>query len=230
MAWTPGTRAFIQRAEAYRARGQTKEAVETCLRGLENRPDFLFGRFVLSKCYLEAGRIEEAEGELKRVIAGVEECFPAYTLLGETYLREGAPDKAMEVLRRALVFFPGDEKIKQKMAAVEMDLISREVPSPPGGVSREGHQTTPEEKPVRTAIQTDTLAEICIKQGHLSKAIAIYQEILVKDPKNQVVREKLAGLRKQVKDKQRIIAHKKVINILGQWLAAVSSAGTSPPS
>lgn len=217
---------FIHQAEAYRLRGQHEEAIEVCLKGLEKRPDFLPGRLILGKCYFEAGKNEEGKVELERVVAEMEKCLPAYSLLGRAYLKEGSLDKALEVLRRALHFFPRDEGLRKEVAALEMSRIRREG-LPPSPIFPEEPGTAREEKPFKTVIGTDTLAEIYAQQGHLDKAISIYQKILAREPENTTAREKFDVLRKQVEQKRKAMSRKRVINILERWLNAASSKGTS---
>jgi cytochrome c-type biogenesis protein CcmH/NrfG len=73
------------------------------------------------------------------------------------------------------------------------------------------------------AIQTDTLAEIYIKQGHLDRALSVYQDILARDPQNAAAREKFESLKERMVEKEREESRQKVQARLEKWLTVVSS-------
>jgi GrpB-like predicted nucleotidyltransferase (UPF0157 family) len=80
-----------------------------------------------------------------------------------------------------------------------------------------------EDLSAKVAIQTDTLAEIYIKQGHLDRAFSVYQDILARDPQNAAAREKFESLKERIAKKEREETRKKVQARLEKWLTAVSS-------
>ena len=82
----------------------------------------------------------------------------------------------------------------------------------------------------KAVIQTDTLAEIYIKQGHLDRAISVYEEILSREPENAGVKEKYESLKKRMEKDRQAEARKKVQAKLERWLAVVSPRGGSTPS
>ena len=77
-------------------------------------------------------------------------------------------------------------------------------------------------KTARLAIQTDTLAEIFIKQGKPEKALAIYGKILGQDPQNEAVRQKFEALQKKIGKKTDSAAREKMIAKLEKWLEKVA--------
>jgi pentatricopeptide repeat protein len=91
-------------------------------------------------------------------------------------------------------------------------------------------KTVEAEKAAPTAFQTDTLAEIYIKQGRLDRALSVYQEILAREPENALVWEKVDALRKRVEGDQKVASQKKMLSHLEQWLAAVSRKDDSTPT
>ncbi len=221
--------AFVQQAEMYRSRDQLGKAIEACLWGLEERPDFLLGHLLLGRCYLEAGRNEEAKRELERVVSAIEQCLPAYTLLGQAYLKEGSVDQALEFLRRTVNLFPGDEGLRLKAAALERGGRARPC-TQPAGSDEQPLQERIEETSAKAVMYTDTLAEIYIKQGHLNKALSIYGEILFKDPRNAEVRKKVEALKKKVSRDQERRSRKGAIASLERWLKAASLKGVERPA
>jgi len=55
----------------------------------------------------------------------------------------------------------------------------------------------------KNGIISATLAEIYLEQGYLEKAIAIYDQLLLKEPDNESYKAKLASLKKAFKEKNK---------------------------
>lgn len=220
---------FSQLAEAYRLQGRYEEAIDTCRKGLWKNPDALRGRLILGRCYLEKGMVAEAKGELEKVAEGIEECLSVYKLLSQVYLQEKNIDRALEVLRKSLYFPAEEDKPKRGMTPLELDLPQQKIkpalaPTPPDSqedIAEERKSFT--EKAAKEAIQTDTLAEIYIKQGHPEKALSIYKDILYREPENIQVKEKYETLQKRLDAERRAASRQRIINRLERWLAVVSS-------
>jgi hypothetical protein len=96
--------------------------------------------------------------------------------------------------------------------------------------SGEMEKTGEAEKSAPTAFQTDTLAEIYIKQGHPDRALVVYQEILAREPENNAIREKVDALKKRLEGDRKVASQKKMLSHLEEWLAAVSRKDDSTPS
>ncbi|MBP1711953.1 MAG: hypothetical protein H6Q42_156 [Deltaproteobacteria bacterium] len=221
----PAERFFVVQAEKLRVQNQLEEAIAVLKEGLKKNPNYLPARLLLGRCYLEREMPEEAKIELEEVAAIIEECLPVYKFLSRVYVHERKDvDKALEAVRRAL-YFTSQEVSKKKPAPFEMDLIfpaSKEslgVP-PPGSDAEEPNKTALEAriKSARLAIQTDTLAEIFIKQGKPEKALGIYGKILDQDPQNEAVRQKFEALQKRIEKKSDPAAREKMIAKLEKWL------------
>jgi predicted Zn-dependent protease len=230
---------FIQEAESLRLQGKYDEAIQTCRDGLKKMPDALLGRLLLGRCYLETGRIVEARKELERVAQVVEECLPVYKLLSKVYLEEKDVEKALEVLRKTLYFPPAEEGLPKKVTPLEMEMLHRgsrppfatppafQQPSqaPQSPVTEEKKTVAEEEIPAKPPIPTDTLAEIYITQGHLDRALEVYQDILAKDPENAAVREKCESLKNRIIRGQKTESGREVQKKLEKWLEVISSKG-----
>jgi hypothetical protein len=229
---------FVRSAETLRLQGKYDEAIQACKEGLEEMPDALPGRLLLGRCYLEKGMIAEARRELEMVAQVVEECLPVYKLLSKVYLEEKDVDKALEGLRKTLYFPAPEEGKSPKVTPLEMGLLHRgsrppfSTPPPFQKPAQPSQPPAPEEKPEereeeeeasQPPIPTDTLADIYLKQGHLDRALGVYQDILDKDPQNAGVKEKYEALRKRIDKVQKAEAGKKVRASLEKWLAVVSS-------
>ena len=248
--WVPDSSIFTQMAESLRLQGRTEEAIETLRKGLEKMPDSLPGRLLLGRCYLEKGMIPEAKVELEIVARGVEECLSVYKMLSQVYLEEKDVDKALEVLRKTLYFQTAEEAVARKVTPLEMGLLHRSPhppfvtppilaghpasPPPPAPAPEPPRETSQprseEEKPAKAGIETGTLAEIYLQQGHLDRALSVYQEILGREPENTGVREKYEALKKRIEKEKEAEGRKKVQGRLESWLEAVSSTEKPGPS
>lgn len=63
----------------------------------------------------------------------------------------------------------------------------------------------------KNGIVSATLAEIYLEQGYLEKAIAIYDQLLQKEPGNEAYRTKLASLKKTFKEKNKSSLFKRIL-------------------
>lgn len=228
---------FIQEAESLRLQKKYDQAIQTCQEGLKKTPEALSGKLILGRCYLESGRILEARKELEMVAQIVEECLSVYKILAQVYLEEKNVDKALEALRKTLLFPGAEEGPAKKVTPLEMALLHRGGSRPPfaappafqmeppkAAVEPAEIKMPPEEDPsAKVAIQTDTLAEIYIKQGHLDRAFSVYQDILARDPQNTAAREKSESLKRQMAKKEQEETRQKVQGRLEKWLTVVSS-------
>ena len=254
----PDAGVFVPMAESLRLQGHYDEAIATLKGGLEKRPDVLPGRLLLGRCYLEKGMFSEAKEELEWVAKEIEECLSVYKMLSQVYLQEKDVDKALEVLRKILFFQTAEEAITRKVTPLEMGLLNRgshppfitspvpSVPPSPFGVPPASPPATPpapppepnqesrvgqeEEGGGQAPIQTDTLAEIYVRQGRLDRALAVYQEILGREPENTAARGKYEALRKRMEKDRQAEAGKKVQAKLEGWLAVLASREESTPS
>jgi len=242
---------FVQMAESLRLQGRYEEAIETLKSGLGKRPDSLPARLLLGRCYLEKSMFAEAKEELEMVARGIEECLPVYKMLSQVYLQEKDVDRALEVLRKTLYFQTAEEGLSKKVSPLEMGLLRGShppfvTPPPPSAVppsappaarpaspqeaAREEGGVKEGEEGAKAVIQTDTLAEIYIKQGHLDRALAVYEEILFREPENAGVKEKYESLKERMEKDRQAEARKKVQAKLERWLVVVSPRADSAPS
>lgn len=236
-----GEEVFLQTAESLRLLGEYAQAIQTLNEGLGKRPDCLPGRLLLGRCYLEHGMIPEAKVQLESVAKVLEECLPVYKMLSQVYIQEKDVDRALEVLRKTL-YFP-EEGGPKKITPLELGLqrgarppfaappmMTGAPPNPPSDPSPK-EKTAPEKGPEGKApIQTDTLAEIYLKQGHLDRALSVYEEILTREPENTIIREKRDSLQKRAeKENRRAESRKKVQAELEGWLSTLASRKDPPP-
>jgi len=63
----------------------------------------------------------------------------------------------------------------------------------------------------KNGIVSATLAEIYLEQGYPEKAIAIYDQLLQKDPGNVTYKAKLASIKKTLKEKNKSFLFKRIL-------------------
>jgi hypothetical protein len=56
-----------------------------------------------------------------------------------------------------------------------------------------------------------TLADIYLEQGYLDKAIEIYERLVRKEPENNFYKQRLSSLKKDLKEKQKGSAFKRIL-------------------
>jgi tetratricopeptide (TPR) repeat protein len=64
----------------------------------------------------------------------------------------------------------------------------------------------------RNNILSATLADIYLEQGYLEKAIEIYGKLARREPENEFYRRRLAALKKEMKEKSKAPAFRKILS------------------
>ncbi len=178
LAKDPASLAFAALADLYRKAGRTREAIALCRDGLERYPHYTTARLILAKAYLTEGKREDALTELSRVVAQSPNDVQAHRLLADLYRRRGALDLAARHLDRVVGLDPGDRE-----AARLRDLLrSGGAPSETSGLRKILEDDT---------FITVSFAAICLEQGLMEDAAAIFLRILKRDPDNLSAREGL---------------------------------------
>lgn len=93
----PGSRVFSRLADAYREEGNLSKAIDICLDGLRNHPDYVTGRLILGRCYMDQENFDKAIEELKKICSVDRQNRVAIKLLAEIYSQKGQDRKADEL-------------------------------------------------------------------------------------------------------------------------------------
>lgn len=185
----PDSLVFAPLADAYRKQGSLEEAFNVCKRGLAKHPTYTSARVVLGRIYQEKGSREEAAAEFKKVLEIDPENLMAHSLLGAIYIQKGDYQSAIEEYQKVLTLNPDDEETQGSLKQA-IERAAGEQKSPPPSKKE---TSVPEKKtPAKESTATLTIAELYLKQGHLDKAVEVYQELLANDPQNLMVRQKLS--------------------------------------
>ena len=127
----PASIAFAQLAEELRRSGSLQEAVDVSLAGLAIHPSYLSARVTLGRALLELDRLDQAQTELERVLAGAPENLAARRGLGEIFNRRGRSDEALTHYRLALALAPNDPDLEENVAALSRQLQRHPIAAPP---------------------------------------------------------------------------------------------------
>ena len=201
-------RGFLQLAEEHRKRGRHTEAIAVCLEGLALHPTLDAARVTLGRAYLEAGQMEAARDTLQEVFDRLPEHHLAGKLLAETRKRLGDLQGAAATCREILRSYPRDREVEALLAAVEQaavpaeppaldpapDYLPEDVASPPlpsPSAVKAVDAATPAR---RDELQTNTLADLYLKQGLVDRALEVYRGMLRQDPGNEPVRLRIREL------------------------------------
>ncbi|MGD2124719.1 MAG: tetratricopeptide repeat protein [Desulfobacteraceae bacterium] len=221
--------------------GQWERVIQECTKALNFHPHDISLRQLLAEAYFETGLVSQAELELEKVTAQINDLISAYKLQAHLYHKERRNEEASRALKVYLAHRPDDQEALDLLEAME---IPKEVPfgeSPPAG--EEGITETPfpaeetaEPVPEITEeeglpeISTSTLAEIYFNQGQIREAIRTYENVLAQNPEDKSSSERLEELKAMLSseplagdkegDKERQ-KKEKTIAVLEAWLANI---------
>lgn len=178
LANAPTSLAFATLADLYRKAGRARDAIALCRDGLRRYPQYATARLILAKAYLSEGDAEGALAELSRVVAQSPDDVQPHRLLADLYRRRGNLDLAARHLDRVVALDPADRE-----AARLRDLLLRgRAPGEGSGLWKILDDDT---------FVTVSFGTLCLEQGLLEEAAAIFLRILRRDPDNLSARERL---------------------------------------
>lgn len=217
----PSSRLFAPLADTYRRNGDLDRAIALLHQGLFHHPDYCSARVLLARCLEGQERWEEAQEEWRKVLNVDRANLVALKSMGEICLLLDRLEESQGWFHRYLEEFPGDEDVRMKLDEVENAVLTRveileETISENGekvsletteegraALSDSGERMVdPEKKTGSTgaavddedSLETITLAEIYAQQGFYERAIDIYGRILVNNPEEKKIRERLEAL------------------------------------
>ena len=120
-------RSAFLRGVSFYARGNLPAAL-TQLQGALRRNSELFPAAVyLGACYAAAGKDLDAIGAWQTALIGESGGSPAlYGLLGDALARTGEHEQAFEILGEGLAAFPGDDRLRRRLAIASAKAGRRE--------------------------------------------------------------------------------------------------------
>ncbi len=186
-AGEPHGRAFGPLAEALRKRGALDEALRVVLEGLSREPGHLPGQLVLSRIRMDQQDWPGAEVALRAALA-IDPSHPG--------VLEGMADLADATGRQGEAS-AWREVLIESHPAEAPPAVSAPPSRASAGVPEEAEPAGQEE-----FILTESLAGLYRRQGHLEKAMEVYEALAGRSPQNEALsarrealREELAGSR-----------------------------------
>jgi tetratricopeptide (TPR) repeat protein len=108
----PQSLVFSRLADEYRKDGNFSKAIEICINGLQNHPDYVTGRIVLGMCYTEQGNHQAAMQELLAAIALDRKNLNAMKLLADLFNRQGNGQTAGDLYHMLSKSDPGNRSLQ----------------------------------------------------------------------------------------------------------------------
>jgi tetratricopeptide (TPR) repeat protein len=225
--------------------GDCKRVVQECIKALNTYPDDIPIRQVLAEAYLETGFLSQAETELGKVTAQIDELVSAYKRLATLYHREKRGEEARKALHVYLAHWPEDQEARELL---EMLRPLPEAPAqepeplaePPAATAEQSATETPdlarEEAEETTTLEreqglpeiaTPTLAELYYSQGQMEEAILTYEKVVEGNPDDQRAAARLAELKAATPPKAAFETDRnrgkkgKMIALLEAWLSNI---------
>ena len=212
---------FARLADGLLQQGEVARAIEVCLRGLRYRPSYTAGHVVMGKCYQAAGHYEEARLAFQRVLQLDDGHLVARWYMGKIALQLGRDDLALKYFEQAHVRDPFSPELIEQIRELKGEEVEEEQDNGPesGGpevisesevfaqalleedveddldtlvTSLKREPKSGGEAPV---IATKTLAELYVSQGLIQEAIAVFEQVIAREPDNEHIIARLDELR-----------------------------------
>jgi tetratricopeptide (TPR) repeat protein len=102
---------FSRLADCYRKKGEIQQAIGVCMQGLQIHPDYVTGRVILGRCYLEQEKLKEATAEFVRVVELDRRNQVAVKMIADLYARQGMKEKAGDLYAYLLRMDPENQSL-----------------------------------------------------------------------------------------------------------------------
>jgi Tfp pilus assembly protein PilF len=214
------SRVFTAEAKELADAGQFGKAIEVLQQGLKKFPKMVSARVLLGEIYFTSGDLALARVELEQVVKTAPDNFAAYRHLAQVYrdlgdthaaakacetvLQANPKDREMKDLLEELLETPAEEKPKAKGKETATKEEAKATPTtvrlsespvidkPPDAHADEEFVPSLESEAEET--DSETLAELYIKQGHRDKGLEVYRRLVEKDPDNMKLHERIMAL------------------------------------
>jgi len=102
----PKSLMFSRLADSYRKSGNVQQAISICLEGLATHPDYITGRILLGRCYLEQEKFNDAIKEFTRVCKIDRRNQITIKMLADIFSKQGMETKAGDLYHLLLKMDP----------------------------------------------------------------------------------------------------------------------------
>lgn len=121
---SPQSRLFSRLADNYRKEGNLSRAIELCLEGIQNHPDYVTGHIILGRCYFAQQNFKEAFDEFKKVCTIDRHNQTALKMLAEIFVLQNMNQKAGSIYEILYKMDPYNKSIAQLTSQYPSDGIT----------------------------------------------------------------------------------------------------------
>jgi hypothetical protein len=112
----PDSLAFSRLADLYRKSGNIAQAIDLCVNGVEKHPEYVTGRIILGRCYLEQENLDKAVESFVGVCRVDERNIVALKMLADIFMRQGHHEKAGDLFLILAGIDPYNEMLARSAA------------------------------------------------------------------------------------------------------------------
>ena len=214
---------FLARAESALAQGLYQMAQDIALDWLTRFPDDADARVIVCHAWTRMGKLDKVKQMLREVDGAILGMSRIYARMGDICLQSGLNREATAFYQRFVTLNPDaplSREIAEKLSSIltareETDLLPSE-------------EEIFERKRSIPGLQTVTMAELYVKQGHPDMAAKVLEEILKKDKTNHRAAAMLGELqttKKAQAEKHFSSKPEAVIRELNRWLNNLDRMG-----
>lgn len=206
----------LQQADHLRLSGDYEKAIELLLTLCQDHPFFSQAKLLLGRAYFESGKLNQALPVLEEFVEFVPEHVLANKILAKIYVFEKKFSQAQEKIQLVLVQNPQDPVALKLQKDIPTSIID----------DVESDETIKTTMPTLTP----TMAELYYHQGHIEEARKIYEKLLLHDPTNRDLIEKMRLIDQPIAPAQSISSDPKMITEAILDKSSPSPIQESPPS
>lgn len=107
----PQSLVFSRLADGFRKKGEIQQAISICTQGLQLHPDYVTGRVILGRCFLEQEKLKEAIAEFVRVVDLDRRNQVAIKMIADIFVRQGMKEKAGDLYACLLGMDPENQSL-----------------------------------------------------------------------------------------------------------------------
>ncbi len=183
----PRSTIFVSLAETYRKLGLFEDARDIITRGLELHPDSGPAHVVLARIECQLDNYEASCAGFERALILDPNSLAALVGYARVKLLLQRPDEARELLLHARNLSPADPVINKMLLGLPGSLEIKDEP-------QQAAEVTESAKKNLTSLASTTLADLYLVQGLTDKALALYRQLLSRNPDDLDLRRKIKEL------------------------------------